>query len=84
MNAIPANTNGTLMKQVLPDAPFVKTSQPSEPNKLKTIRKKMVQTSSVAPATNTVAPATNTVAPATNAVAHDAPRKIIKKQTTHV
>ena len=50
MNAIPANTNGTLMKQVLPDAPFV------EPIKTKIIRKKVVQTPSVAPATNAVAP----------------------------
>jgi len=64
-NAIAANTNGTLMKQVLTDAPFVKTSQPSEP--IKTIRKKVVQTPSAAPATN--------------AVTHDAPRKIIKKTT---
>ena len=64
-NAIAANTNGTLMKQVIDDAPFVKTSQPSEP--IKTIRKKVVQTPSAAPATN--------------AVTHDAPRKIIKKTT---
>jgi hypothetical protein len=77
MNAIAANTNGTLMKQVLTDAPFVKTSQPSEPIKIKTMQKKMVQIPSAAPATNAVAPATN-------AVAHDAPRKIIKKQTTCV
>jgi hypothetical protein len=90
MNAIAANTNGTLMKQVLPDAPFLKTSQ-----QIKPIQKTVVQTpltapatntvapatNTVAPATNTVAPATNTVAPATNAVAHDAPRKIIKKKT---
>ena len=67
-NAIAANTNGTLMKQVLTDAPFVKTSQPSEP--IKTIRKRVVQTPSAAPATN--------------AVTHDAPRKIIKNQTTCV
>ena len=67
-NAIAANTNGTLMKQVIDDAPFVKTSQPSEP--IKTIRKKVVQTPSAAPATN--------------AVTHDAPRKIIKNQTTCV
>jgi len=64
-NAIAANTNGTLMKQVIDDAPFVKTSQPSEP--IKTIRKKVVQTPSAAPATN--------------AVTHDATRKIIKKTT---
>ena len=65
MNAIPANTNGTLLKQVLTDAPFVKTSQP-----IKTIRKKVVQIPSVAPATTTVAPATTADF-----------RKIIRKKT---
>ena len=84
-NAIASNTNGTLQAQIVSTTP---TMAESEPIKIKTIRKKVVQkpaateateaTNAVAPATNAVAPATNAVAPVTSGT--DAPRKIIKKK----
>jgi len=91
-NVIAANTNGTLEVQIVATPPSIPAdSEPTEPFKTKTIRKKVVQKPAVAPATNAVAPATNAVAPATNAVAPatnavapatnaDAPRKIIRKK----
>jgi len=77
-NVIAANTNGTLEAQFVATTP---TMAESEPIKIKTIRKKVVQKPAATEATNAVAPATeatNAVAPATNA---DAPRKIIRKKT---
>jgi hypothetical protein len=67
----------TLEAQIVATTP---TITESEPIKIKTIRKKVVQKPALTPATE----ATNAVAPATEApeaTTADAPRKIIKKKT---
>ena len=66
MNVIAANTDGTLLAQIVDTPPKVDP----ETIKTKIIRKKVIQNPSIAPATTDVAPATNTC---------DAPRKIIRK-----
>jgi len=83
-NVIAANTNGTLEAQIVATTP--PTMAESEPIKIKTIRKKVVQKPAATEATNAVAPATtatNAVAPATEATTGDAVRKIIKKKDSN-